>query len=296
MSTDPADLLTASVLCNDARPEAQGWVGDPTETALLEHARQHGLAVSDLPTQHPRRHEWPFDADRKRMTTLHAHATGWRAYTKGAPETVLPRCVAQAGPDGPVPLDQAAVMALAQEMAERGLRVLALTQRDGNAPVESQSADQIEHELVLLGMIGMIDPPRPEARQAVAECLSAGIRPVMITGDHPATALAIARELGIAAPQADARGHREVITGTELALLDDDALITEVARVSVFARMDPAQKIRIVQALQARGEAPTWPAKPPAWSCWTTTSPPSWEPCVKADASSTTSANSSATP
>jgi len=137
------------------------------------------------------------------------------------------------------------------------LRVLAVAQRDGREEVIAIDADAFEQGLELLGLVGLIDPPRPEARAAVADCVAAGIRPVMITGDHPATALAIARELGIAekAPSGPApSGHAAVLTGAELARMDAVALDAAVARVSVYARMDPAQKIRIVQALQAQGQ------------------------------------------
>jgi Ca2+-transporting ATPase len=128
------------------------------------------------------------------------------------------------------------------------MRVLAVAQRDGHADVVAVDADQLERGLTLVGLVGLIDPPRPEARAAVAECLAAGIRPVMITGDHPATALAIARDLGIATDGADS-----VLAGPELARLDDAALKAAAPTVSVYARMDPAQKIRVVQALQAHG-------------------------------------------
>jgi Ca2+-transporting ATPase len=235
----PEDALwTALVLCNDAVAGADGWIGDPTETALLQAAQDAGLDVTALQRDRPRQHEWPFDADRKRMTTLHVHDGGWRAYVKGAPEALLPRCLGV----GDEPL------AVAQAWAAQGMRVLAVAQRDGHADVVAVDADQFEQGLTLVGLVGLIDPPRPEARAAVAECLAAGIRPVMITGDHPATALAIARELGIATDGADS-----VLGGSELARLDDAALKAAAARVSVYARMDPAQKIRVVQALQAHG-------------------------------------------
>ncbi|MDO9075812.1 MAG: cation-translocating P-type ATPase [Rubrivivax sp.] len=253
-------LWAASVLCNDAVAGAEGWVGDPTETALLEAAQAAGIDVSALKAAQPRRHEWPFDADRKRMSTLHARvangwesgttagaapADGWRGYVKGAPESVLPRCV-----EGPAREEALATAAL---WAAQGLRVLAVAQREGQRDeqdsVSALDADNFEQGLALIGLVGLIDPPRPEARAAVAECRTAGIRPVMITGDHPATALAIARDLGLVA---DDRGV--VTTGPELALLDDAALAALVPRVAVFARMDPAQKIRIVQALQSHGD------------------------------------------
>ena len=233
-------LWTALALCNDAVAGADGWVGDPTETALLQAAHDAGLDVAALQQGRPRRHEWPFDADRKRMSTLHTHGSGWRAYVKGAPESLLPRCT------GGVELEEA--LATAQTWGAQGMRVLAVAQRDGNDDVVAVEADTFEQGLTLLGLVGLIDPPRPEARAAVAECLAAGVRPVMITGDHPATALAIARDLNIATGAEGA-----VLTGAELARLDAPALAAAVLRVSVYARMDPAQKIRIVQALQSHG-------------------------------------------
>ena len=233
-------LWTALVLCNDAVVGADGWVGDPTETSLLQAAQDAGINVTALKQCRPRRHEWPFDAERKRMTTLHTHRDGWRAYVKGAPESVLPRCSAG------TPREEA--LATARAWAAQGMRVLAVAQRDGHDDVVAVDADAFEQGLTLLGLVGLIDPPRPEARAAVAECLTAGIRPVMITGDHPATALAIARDLGIITAEAG-----DVLTGAELARLDAAALTAVAPRVSVYARMNPAQKIRIVEALQAQG-------------------------------------------
>jgi Ca2+-transporting ATPase len=248
------DLWTALVLCNDATAGATGWLGDPTETALLQAAQDAGLDVAALQRSRPRRHEWPFDADRKRMSTLHTHGGGWRAYVKGAPESLLPRCT------GGAELDEA--LATAQAWAAQGMRVLAVAQRDGSLDVVAMDADAFEQGLTLLGLVGLIDPPRPEARAAVAECLAAGVRPVMITGDHPATALAIARDLGIASDRGNPRSPGgvatsdadAVLTGSQLAQMDAAALAAAVQRVSVYARMDPAQKIRIVQALQAQGQ------------------------------------------
>ena len=242
-------LWTAAVLCNDAGPDpaGAGWRGDPTETALLAHAATRGLDPGALQAAVPRLHEWPFDADRKRMATLHADAQGAWLAVKGAPESVLPRC----GPDG-------AWAQQAATLAAQGLRVLAVARRRWpgaaapDAPaLAAVSADEAERDLELLGLVGLIDPPRPEARAAVAECLAAGIRPVMITGDHPDTARAIARQLGLIGPAAD--GEAEVVTGTRLAAMDDAALAALVPHVAVYARMDPAQKIRIVRALQAAG-------------------------------------------
>ena len=214
--------------------EGAAWQGDPTETALLEAAVGAGIDVIALRAQQPRTHEWPFDSERKRMSTLH----GEQAWTKGAPETVLPRCQG----------DMVPALAQAEEWAAEGLRVLALARRAAGADAAAQDADAFEQGLELVGLVGLMDPPRPEARAAVAECRAAGIRPVMITGDHPATALAIARELGIAD-----EGDR-ALSGAEMAQMDDRALAVALADVTVCARMDPAQKIRIVGALQADGE------------------------------------------
>ncbi len=239
-----AALWAALALCNDAVAGDDGhWIGDPTETALLDAVADAGVDVAALRLASPRRHEWPFDAERKRMSTLHRAAAGgpWRAYVKGAPEALLPRC--GGGPE------VAEALALAAIWAAQGLRVLAVAQREGHEDVVAVEADDFERDLLLVGLVGLIDPPRPEARAAVAECLSAGVRPVMITGDHPATARAIAFDLGIVAT-----AEAPVLTGVELARLDDAALVAAVAGVSVYARMDPAQKIRIVQALQAGGQ------------------------------------------
>jgi Ca2+-transporting ATPase len=234
-------LWTALVLCNDAVAGPEGWVGDPTETALLQAAQAAGLDVASLQQERRRRHEWPFDANRKRMSTLHTHGSGWRAYVKGAPESVLPRCAAGT--------ELAEALSTANAWATQGMRVLAVAQRDVRGDVMTVDADMLEQELTLLGLVGLIDPPRPEVRAAVAECLAAGVRPVMITGDHPATALAIARDLGIASGEEGA-----VLTGAGLARLDTNALASTVQRVSVYARVDPAQKIRIVRALQSQGQ------------------------------------------
>ncbi|MBA3590791.1 HAD-IC family P-type ATPase, partial [Methylibium sp.] len=225
-----------------------------------EAAQAAGLSPAELARAHPRLHEWPFDSQRKRMSTLHADgaeggqgAAGRFSITKGAPETVLPRCTRVATANGEQSLDGAEALQIAAGMAAQGMRVLALARHAWpGSPADAltdQAADAVESGLTLLGLVGLTDPPRPEARAAVADCRSAGITPVMITGDHPATALAIARELGIVgADESDA------MTGAELAALDDAALAARVAETRVYARVDPAQKIRIVAALQSRGE------------------------------------------
>ena len=243
----PAPLLRALLLCNDLAPDEQGrMLGDPTEVALWRAADEAGLVRADEAARTPRIAEIPFDPARRRMTTLHRGVAALVSYTKGAPEAVVPLCVSMAMPDGPVPAAPEAIMRAAAAMAENGLRVLALAQRRWANPPD-RPAD-LEQELEFLGLVGLLDPPRPEAGAAVALCRRAGIRPVMITGDHPITARAIAGMLGML------EDDGAVMTGQELAALDDQALRAQVRRVSVYARVDPAQKIRIVTALQANGE------------------------------------------
>ena len=244
-----AETLRAAALCNDAvRGEDGIWQGDPTETALAELAAAQGQEKAALEAVHPRVAELPFDAERKRMSTLHSDDGGFVLYTKGAPESLLPRCTAQWGENVALPIDVDAMIARAEAMAAQGLRVLAFARRTLDRADVSAGADALEREFALIGLVGLIDPPRPEAEAAVRDCLSAGITPVMITGDHPATARAIAHRLGIVDDPA-----APVLTGTALAELDDAGLRARCAEVRIYARVDPAQKIRIVEALQSLG-------------------------------------------
>ena len=248
------ETLRAAALCNDASHQsthgnAPGtWLGDPTETALVLAAHAGGLDKTLLDAASPRVQEQPFDSDRKRMTTFHKEGARFVAYTKGAPESVLPCCTAQWTPEGSAPLDTAAVLASAEQLAAQGLRVLAMARRSHARLPDTNAIDTVESQLELLGLIALIDPPRPEAMTAVRDCISAGIVPVMITGDHPATARAIAHRLGIV-DSLDA----PVLTGTDLTELDTATLNQRVEQVRIYARVDPAQKIRIVEALQAQG-------------------------------------------
>ena len=247
----PDDALwQALVLCNDAVAGAQGgWIGDPMEVALLEAAARAGVDIAALRAARPRRVEFAFDAQRRRMTTVHPDGWRWQALTKGAPESVLPRCGVRRGLHGVHRFDVDAVQRAAHALAAQGMRVLAVAERHWDAPPPGDVA-AVERDLCLLGLVALRDPPRPEARAAVAACHAAGIRAVMITGDHAATARAIAAELGFGL-----RGAAPVVLdGSELAALDDAALRAAVPRVQVFARMDPVQKIRIVDALQQRGD------------------------------------------
>ena len=240
-------LLSAMALVNDAVPVKDAEPsGEPTEVALLESALASGLDWTALVRDHPRVAELPFDSERKRMATLHREGAGVVAWVKGAPESVLPLCRAQAVAGGETPFDRDEALRAAEAMAAEGLRVLAFATRRFESRPERD--DAAEEDLLFLGLVGMIDPPRDEAAQAVGECSEAGIVPVMITGDHPSTARAIAERLGILAPGG------ELLTGTQLAALTDRELAERVRSVRVYARVDPEQKIRIVAALQAGGE------------------------------------------
>jgi P-type Ca2+ transporter type 2C len=242
-------LFAALALSNDAsRDRNDNTAGDPTEVALYLAALEAGHDKEEMEGSIMRVFELPFDSDRKRMTTVHRHPDFFMAYTKGAPESVIPLCTAALGADGEQPLQREAVLATAERMASQGLRVLAIARRHWPEAPQDEDHARIESGLVFIGLVGLIDPPRPEAKEAVRLCKSAGIAPVMITGDHGATALAIARQLGIAG------ADDVVVTGKELAAMNDAEFEQRVAHIRVYARVDPAQKIRIVEALQARGE------------------------------------------
>ena len=227
------ELLAAAALCTDARVRPEGVRGDPTEAALIVAAAKAGLKLEELQREHPRIDEIPFSSESKRMTTIHRAGEGTFAVTKGAPESVLPTCVM-------TDAEREKALGEAGAMAEGALRVLAVARKDGAGRERAQEG------LTFLGFVGMIDPPRPEAKEAVARCREAGIRVVMITGDHPATAKAIARELGIL-------GMGRVATGVELDATSDGALAEQVDAIEVFARVSPAHKLRVVGALQSKG-------------------------------------------
>jgi Ca2+-transporting ATPase len=246
-----AELLRAMVLNSDAVVTADGRVdGDPTEAAILRHAREALGDIAAIVLRHPRLAELPFSAERGRMSTMHEEA-GEHAFliVKGAPERVLGLCAFEMRDGAAVPLDREAALGAANEMASAGLRVLAFAVRHDVADEPGRLSDASERELTLLGFVGLLDPPRPEAAAAVSECMSAGIRVVLVTGDHPATASAIARQLGIATPYSP-----DTLVGTTLGQLDDETLRERAGELRVYARIAPEQKIRIVKALQARGE------------------------------------------
>jgi Ca2+-transporting ATPase len=244
------EALRAAVLASDAhlvRSEADGrWElrGDPTEGALVVAAAKAGLQREDLETQFPRVNEIPFTSESKRMTTLHEAPDGTVACAKGAPEVILASCTRQLGPSGETALDdpaREALLAVAQQLAGAAMRVLAVARRDDDPTLENA-----EGELTFLGLVGLIDPPRPEAKAAVGTCRRAGIKPLMITGDHPLTAQAIARELGLLT-------DGSTVTGPELESMDDSELDRQIEKIQVYARVSPAHKLRVVTALQRRG-------------------------------------------
>jgi len=243
------ELLRAAALSSDARivkgDQEDTWEvhGDPTEGALVVAAAKAGLHKPELDERFPRRHEIPFASEKKRMTTLHDATEGVVAYAKGAPEVILDACVARRTAEGEVPLDERhrqAILDAARAMAGEALRVLAVARRADASP------ENAERNMTFLGLVGMIDPPRPEAKDAIRTCETAGIRVVMITGDHPATAQAVADELGIL------KGGR-VVTSAELEELSDADLERDVETISVYARVSPAHKMRVVEALQKNG-------------------------------------------
>ena len=241
-------LFTALALSNDARLGADGDIlGDPTETALYRAADAAGFRKAELAARLPRLAELPFDSERARMTTLHREDGGVIAYVKGAPESLLPLCRDALVSRGvaPLPADLAQTV---ERMAADGLRVLALACRRWEVLPAQLTPEFVECDLTFIGLVGLLDPPRAEAARAVQECRTAGIRAVMITGDHPATARAIAERLDIIEP------GETVMTGAELARLSLPEFEREVERVRVYARVAPEQKIKIVQALQDKGE------------------------------------------
>jgi Ca2+-transporting ATPase len=243
------ELAMAMALCNDASVDAGGKAtGDPTETALLESAHAAGIDSAALREAWPRVAEIPFDSERARMSSLHRDGDGVLMLVKGAPETVLPRCVHRITAEGAADLDGAGLHQDAERLAAEGLRVLAFALKRLPAVPQALDPDSAETELEFIGLAGLIDPPRPEAAAAVAACKAAGIIPVMITGDHPATASAIAARLGIIT------AGDKALTGTEMARLSPEAFEHEVDSVRVYARINPEQKIRIVQSLQRKGE------------------------------------------
>jgi Ca2+-transporting ATPase len=242
-------LLRAGALASDTslvQLPGGGWdiKGDPTEGALVVAAAKAGIQKQALDDEFPRVAEIPFSSETKRMTTLHQTNGSLTAYAKGAPEVILESCDGELTESGILALNtegRERILEQARGMAGEALRVLGLAYKP-----ETMTA-QAENRMVFLGLVGMIDPPRPEAREAIALCADAGIRPVMITGDHPITAEAVARELGLL------RNGGRVVTGAELEDITDEQLQREVEEISVYARVSPSHKLRVVDAWQSRG-------------------------------------------
>ena len=249
---DTLALAAAMALCNDAKVSEDGAnVGDPTEIALVNFAKEQGSEKSSLEERHPRVGEAPFDSLRKMMSTIHKKETdGFIQYTKGAPDEVLKNCTAVKTDDGVVPLTNELTKEILdknKEMAGKALRVLAAAYKNLERLPEDTSPEAIENELVFIGLTGMLDPVRPEVKTAVEDCKNAGIKVVMITGDHKDTAIAIAKELRIIETDSQA------ITGAELSKLSDEELEREIDRYYVYARVQPEHKVRIVTAWKKRG-------------------------------------------
>ena len=247
MKADERPLaLTIGALCNDTvltygEDKSPKTAGDPTETAFVDIACKEGLDKNELEKTMPREAELPFDSERKMMSTIHPYDGGYRVMVKGAPDVLLGRCV--------ISKEEArGVLDHNGEMAGRALRVLGVAYKDIPAIPAELTSEDLENGLTFVGLIGMIDPPRLEVKQAVAECYSAGIRPVMITGDHKLTAVAIAKELDIF------RDGDLAMTGEELDAISQEELNQKVDQYSVFARVSPEHKMRIVKAWQFKGK------------------------------------------
>ncbi len=242
-------LMMSLALCNDARVDATGrYLGDPTEVALTEAAETVGFRKEQLEALYQRVAEIPFDSDRKCMTTIHKRPEGTLlSITKGAVEILVERARSLLTTHGESPLNKDSVLEVAETMASEGLRVIAIGVKElEEIPEEIET---VEEGLTLVGLVGMMDPPREEAKEAVVECKSAGIIPVMITGDHPLTARVIARKLGILEDD-----RETIITGKQLDALSMEEFEEMVEQVRVYARVAPEQKLKIVKALQDRGQ------------------------------------------
>lgn len=236
-------LLQYGTLCCDGSVVFHGTeeqhIGDPTETAIVLAAHKNGMPKDDLNKRYPRLAEIPFDSDRKLMTTVNRIDNKNIVIVKGAFDMMAPRCIAG---------DMETARVVTEEMSADALRVLAIAYKEIDAIPEKPTSEELENGLTLMGLVGMIDPPRPEAKMAVATCRKAGIKPVMITGDHVVTASAIARELGIL------QDGDQAITGAELDAMTDTELDNRVEDISVYARVSPENKIRIVKAWQRKGQ------------------------------------------
>lgn len=251
-STGDRDAVaTAMALCSDAVLNSENKAeGEPTECALVNYAYSIGLKKQDLEKAQPRIDEAPFDSSRKMMSTVHVLPDGFIQYTKGGPDVIIARCDYYMENGEVKPLTDTKrkeIMTQNKAMADKALRVLACAERDWKERPESDEPEYLEKDLVFLGLCGMIDPVRPEVKAAIDECRRAGIRPIMITGDHKDTAVAIAKELGII------KNADEAITGAEIEKLSDEKLAKSIEHYGVYARVQPEHKTRIVTAWKKNG-------------------------------------------
>ncbi|OUO95211.1 cation-translocating P-type ATPase [Cloacibacillus sp. An23] len=251
---DEKILETAMALCSDASidPDTGEAVGEPTECALVNDANKNGLPKTKLMEEYPRIGEAPFDSMRKMMSTVHKTKDGRMIqFTKGAPDEVLKRCASALVGGKAVPMTdeiRASIIKSNKEMADKALRVLCGAMREWDKAPDNFEPDYLERELTYIGLSGMIDPVRPEVKPAIVECRGAGIRPIMITGDHKDTAVAIAKELGIISDASQA------ITGAQLNEISDGQFKEDIEKYSVYARVQPEHKVRIVTAWKAKGK------------------------------------------
>jgi Ca2+-transporting ATPase len=249
--SDSKLIAKGMALCSDAEVDENGEVtGEPTEAALVSFAYKLGLDKNELAKTCPRIGEAPFDSNRKMMSTVHAADEGVVQYTKGAPDEILKKCTHYLIGDKAVPLIESVaseIMANNKMMADKALRVLALATKTYNTEPSDYSPAVLEEELTFVGLVGMIDPARPEVKAAIEECRSAGITPIMITGDHKDTAVAIAKQLGILKDESAA------ITGAQLDEISDEDFAERVTEFRVYARVQPEHKTRIVNAWRAKG-------------------------------------------
>ena len=244
-------LASAMALCSDAQLNPDGKVeGEPTEAALVEWAKKLSISKIDLVKEMPRSGEAPFDSGRKMMSSVHPVGGKYVQYTKGAPDVVINLCTHYLKDGKPVPMTEeykATILAANKGFADRALRVLACGTRTYSAEPASYEPEALEHDLCFIGLSAMIDPVRPEVKVAIEKCRSAGIRPIMITGDHVDTAVAIAKELGIL------EGDAKAITGSQLNEMSDEEFAKEFQNISVYARVQPEHKTRIVTAWKGAG-------------------------------------------
>lgn len=249
-------FIDSLVLCNDSKVSRSdsgsiAFMGDPTETALADFGLNKGVNKEELDKQLPRKSEIPFDSERKLMTTINQTKEQIKAFTKGAPDVLLDRCTGillngEAEPLTPNHIDS--IIAANKALASKALRVLGVAYKDIDHIPSELLPEEIESGLVFVGLAGMIDPPRPEAKEAVRICTEAGIRPVMITGDHKDTAAAIAKELNII------KDESQVITGAELNAINDETFEQQIEKYSVYARVSPDHKVKIVNAWKKKGK------------------------------------------